>query len=256
MLKLGRSRRDGEVLLAVLSVVVALAWVALWVGGHSPYGRYLDHRSLDRVKASGIAVLLLFVGGWTLMTVAMMLPTAAPLFAMFSRVVGRRENRGVLLTLVAAGYLLVWTLFGMVAYGADLILHTVARHQPWLADNAWIIAGATLGLAGLYQFSTIKYRCLDKCRTPRMFIMQRWPGSREHFHSFMLGVDHGAFCVGCCWTLMILMFAVGAGNIAWMLLFGALMAVEKNSVWGRLMTAPLGGVLLAASSFVVVTNIS
>ena len=99
-------------------------------------------------------------------------------------------------------------------------------------------------LAGLYQFTPLKYACLDKCRSPLGFITEHWHGSHERIHAFRLGVRHGLFCIGCCWSLMLLMFAVGVGNLGWMLVLGALMAIEKNLPWGRRFSAPLGVVLL------------
>ena len=83
-------------------------------------------------------------------------------------------------------------------------------------------------LAGLYQFTPLKYACLDKCRSPLSFITEHWRGSHERTQAFRLGVHHGLFCIGCCWSLMLLMFAVGVGNLGWMLVLGALMAIEKT----------------------------
>jgi predicted metal-binding membrane protein len=101
-----------------------------------------------------------------------------------------------------------------------------------------------LVLAGLYQFAPLKYACLDKCRSPLSFITEHWRGSHERTQAFRLGIRHGLFCIGCCWSLMLLMFAVGAGNIGWMLVLGAVMAIEKNLPWGRRLSKPLGVVLV------------
>ncbi len=109
-------------------------------------------------------------------------------------------------------------------------------------------------LAGAFQFTPLKYRCLDKCRTPLGFIMQHWRGRRERSHAFALGVQHGAFCVGCCWALMFLMFAVGTGNVGWMLVLGAVMAIEKNVRWGRRLSTPLGIGLLAWGALIILDH--
>jgi len=254
-LTIGRDERDRKVLLVVMAGVVAVAWLAIWTWGQSPYGRYLDHEALEEVELGSAAALLLFVGGWTLMTVAMMLPTASPLVSMFTTVVQRRDDRVALLALLAGGYLTVWAMFGLAAYGGDLVLHRLTGDDGWLERNAWALGAGTLGLAGAYQFTKLKYQCLDKCRTPRMFIMQRWRGSHERRNSFMLGVDHGTFCVGCCWSLMLLMFAVGHGSLVWMLGLGTMMAVEKNAPWGRRISAPLGYLLLVAAAVVTAANV-
>ena len=99
-------------------------------------------------------------------------------------------------------------------------------------------------LAGVYQFTPLKSSCLARCRSPLLFIVAHWHGRHEALQAVWLGVHHGLFCLGCCWLLMLLMFAVGAGNLGWMLALGLVMAAEKNLPWGRRISAPLGGVLL------------
>jgi predicted metal-binding membrane protein len=111
-----------------------------------------------------------------------------------------------------------------------------------------------LAVAGVFQFSPLKYRCLDKCRTPLSFVQQHWRGRNERRNAWLLGLHHGAFCVGCCWALMLLMFAVGTGSVGWMLAMGVVMAVEKNLPWGRWLSAPLGAALLAAAVVILVQH--
>ena len=237
--------RDGHRLFVALMVgLIALAWLALWVWGQSPYGRFLSHHSLEALRGDGTLVLV-FVAGWTLMVVAMMLPTSLPLVALFRTLVRGRPDRTRLTVLLIAGYLAVWTLFGVLVYCADWILHGAVEQSTWLEANVVPFIGAgTLLMAGLYQFTPLKYHCLEKCRSPLSFVTEHWRGSREQSQSFLLGAHHGLFCVGCCWSLMLLMFAVGLGSLGWMLVLGAVMAVEKNVFWGRKIGAPLGVVLL------------
>jgi predicted metal-binding membrane protein len=224
--------------------LIALAWLALWIWGQSPYGRFLGHHSLDVVRGN-VALMLVFVAGWTLMVVAMMLPTSLPLVALFRTLVRGRPDRTRLTVLVIAGYLAVWTLFGVLVYCGDWILHGAVERSTWMEANVVPFIGAgTLVLAGLYQFTPLKYHCLEKCRSPLSFVTEHWRGSRERSQSFLLGAHHGLFCVGCCWSLMLLMFAVGLGSLGWMLMLGVVMAVEKNVSWGRKISAPLGVVLL------------
>jgi predicted metal-binding membrane protein len=149
-----------------------------------------------------------------------------------------------LVFLLIAGYLSMWTLFGMVAHIGDWGIHQLLDESGRLHTNSWMIGAAILITAGLYQFTSLKYHCLDKCRSPLSFIMERWHGGNEQRQAFRLGVDHGIFCIGCCWSLMLLMFVVGAGNIGWMLALGTVMAVEKNMPWGKKLSAPLGVFLL------------
>jgi predicted metal-binding membrane protein len=173
-----------------------------------------------------------------------------PLLEIFRRLVARKPNRWQLIAVVITGYLGIWLAFGIAAHAGDWLLHEVVERSSWLETNSWIIGAGTLLLAGAFQFSSLKYRCLDKCRAPLSFVMEHWRGRHEGRNALLLGVHHGIFCVGCCWALMLLMFAVGVGNVGWMLALGAIMAVEKNMPWGRKLSAPVGAALLACGALI------
>src|SRR5207237_1780194 len=160
----------------------------------------------------------------------------------------RRADSAQLVILLLFGYLSTWSVFGAVVHASDLGLHAVVNQVDWLAAHAWLVSAVTLAGAGAYQFSSLKYRCLEKCRSPLSFITEHWRGRGERGQAFILGVHHGLFCVGCCWLLMLLMFAVGVGSLGWMLALGAVMALEKNVGWGRRLSAPLGAALLLAAA--------
>jgi predicted metal-binding membrane protein len=257
-------RRDAW--LPVIGGLIALAWLALAVWEESPYGRYLHHgewlqsgivAQICRTLPASSVLLpgLFYVTGWVLMTVAMMLPTTVPLLAIFARMTAGRVDRGLLLLLVIVGYLSIWIAFGLVAHAADMGLHTIVADNAFLSFNGWVIGVIVLMIAGIFQFSRVKYHCLDKCRTPFSFINERWRGHAERRQSFLLGVHHGLFCVGCCWAIMLLMFLVGMGSVGWMLGIGAVMAIEKNVTWGRRLSVPLGVILLLVSAAILVMNI-
>lgn len=238
-----------------ISSLIALAWLMLWVWDRSPYGRYLDHGRLSEIghdggTASVFLSVTLYLVGWTLMTAAMMLPTTLPLLEIFRRLTARRPERWQLVALLITGYLGVWTGFGVAAHLADWVLHQVVERTGWLEANAWIIGASTLVLAGGFQFSRLKYRCLDKCRAPLSFVMEYWRGRHDRANALWLGINHGIFCVGCCWALMLLMFGVGVGNVGWMLVLGTVMAVEKNMPWGQKLSAPLGVILLVCGALI------
>ncbi len=121
--------------------------------------------------------------------------------------------------------------------------------------HLWILAAGILLLAGLYQFTPLKHMCLEKCRSPLAFIMEHWHGGRDDQEAFQLGMRHGLFCIGCCWSLMLLMFVVSVGNLAWMLALGAVMAVEKNVSWGRRLTVPLGVLLVSFGGVIIAMKV-
>lgn len=235
-----RAVADRRYLLLLMGGLIALAWLTLWLWGQSPYGRFLHHDELSGADLGHGLVVLVMVAGWILMIVAMMLPTSLPLVAVFHRLTRQRPDHAWLLGLLLAGYLGMWTAFGVVVHVGDALLHAAVAQSAWLEAHAWALGVGLLVLAGVYQFTPLKYACLDKCRSPLSFVTEYWRGSHERTQAFRLGVRHGLFCIGCCWSLMLLMFAVGMGNLGWMLVLGAVMAIEKNFPWGRRVSAPLG----------------
>src|SRR5579859_7177736 len=130
-----------------LLALVAFAWLSLWLWGQSPYGRFLSHEGID-AAGGGTLLALTFIGGWTLMIVAMMLPSSLPLVLMFSVLTQKRPDRLVLVGLVLLGYLCTWATFGAVIHASDLGLHAAVRQIDWLGAHAWVIGAATLVAAG------------------------------------------------------------------------------------------------------------
>ncbi len=252
--------------LPIAGLLTVTAWMALLLWQQSPYGRYLDHGNWTEtglgaglcaaLPAAGWALpVALYVGGWLLMISAMMLPTVVPLLNRFDRLVSQRPDRGWLLALVIGGYMLAWLAFGVAAHLLDAAVQQAALQSDWLLFNGWIAASLVLAGAGLFQFSRLKYHCLVRCRTPLSFITKHWRGRTPLRNALLLGLDHGAFCVGCCWAIMLLMFVVGTASLGWMLLLGAVMALEKNTPWGGRLSRPLGALLLAAAGALAGVNL-
>ncbi len=232
----------------------------------SPYGRYLEHggwgdagalAELCRAVPQGALVVpaVLHAASWVLMIAAMMLPTTYPVLGIFRRIVADRDDASRLTALVVLGFVAAWFAFGLAAHGLDSALRAAAPSLPWLVAYGWVLGAAVLAAAGLFQFSALKYRCLEQCHTPFAFVVARWHGRHPAREAWRLGLDHGLFCVGCCWALMLLMFVVGTGSIGWMLVLAAVMAAEKNLSWGRRLRTPLGVGLLGWAGAVVIANV-
>jgi len=241
-------RRDRTILVGSLSALAVAAWLTIWLWEGSPYGAYLHHAG----DAGPLALeALLFSLGWVLMIVAMMLPSSIPLVMTFGALVRRRRRPGRLVLLLLAGYLLVWGAFGLAAWLADRVVHAAVDALPWLAEHPQIIIATTLAVAGLWQFSPLRDRCLEECRSPLGFVMNHWRGTSERGEALRMGIAHGAFCVGCCWSLMLVMFGVGLASLSVMLVLGGVTAIEKNTPSGRRLTRPLGAFLIMAAVYAI-----
>jgi predicted metal-binding membrane protein len=175
---------------------------------------------------------------------AMMLPTLVPLARVLGPVSERaprpRAARGGLY----GGYLLVWLVFAPVALLFDTTIHLLVHHWPWLDAHVGLILASTLVLVGAYQLSPVKDRCLTVCRDPVSFLWQHY--RRGLRGGLRLGVRHALWCMGCCWALMLLMFATGVGSLAWMLGLSGVMVAEKTTRWGARLVRPVGIVLVVA----------
>jgi predicted metal-binding membrane protein len=250
----------------LFGTLIVAAWLGLWLWSASPYARYVAHggyldpavfAALCRAVPGGEIVVhaLLHAAAWVLMIAAMMLPTTYPLLAMFRRIIAGRADEARLTWLVVAGFGLAWLAFGLAAHAADAALGLIADRDPWLVGHGWIVGAAVLAGAGLFQFSALKYRCLEQCRTPFAFVASRWHGRAPAREAFRLGVDHGVFCVGCCFALMLVMFVVGTASIGWMLALAALMAAEKNLPGGARLRLPIGLGLLGVAGALVVARL-
>lgn len=252
----GHAAQRVPLALALIAALSVLAWATLATWSAGPYARFLDHGRWTDLpllgalcsslpSADAVTSAVFHSGAWLLMIAAMMLPTVLPLLAVVQRVSAGRRDASLVLALVVAGYAMAWSAFGAFAFGVDALVRDTAGRSAWLASHGVLLGAAVLGMAGAFQFSALKYRCLDRCRSPFGFVSQYWRGRHAAMDGLRIGVMHGLFCVGCCWALMLVMFVVGMGNLAWMLLLAALMAAEKNLPQGRRIAAPVGFGLLA-----------
>jgi predicted metal-binding membrane protein len=183
---------------------------------------------------------------WTEMMVAMMIPSAAPMILTFAVVQRKRreqEQPFVPAGIFVLGYLVVWTGFSLAAAVAQWILHGQALLSPMMASTSRVLAGTLLVGAGVFQWTPLKNSCLAHCRTPLGFLMTDWREGR--FGALMMGLKHGAYCTGCCWAIMALLFVAGVMNVVWIAVLAALVLAEKllpKGMWFSKMT----GLLLVA----------
>jgi predicted metal-binding membrane protein len=240
-------------LVAAVCLLSLLSWIALWRFSTAPY---LHHHPGHAEGLFATAFFGFFVLGWTVMAVAMMLPSSVPLLVAFHEAAATRGDRAILVMVVIAGYLGAWVIFGSIVYvGAAGIAHVIATIRTG-GINEWLTSGLILMVAGAFQFTRLKYRCLDKCRSPSSFVMEHWCGGGQRWKALRIGTLHGVFCIGCCWALMLLMFLVSLHNLAWMLMLAAVMTVEKNTRWGHHLSAPLGVVLFGTGTIMLAMGIN
>jgi predicted metal-binding membrane protein len=194
----------------------------------------------------------LFIATWSLMMAAMMLPAASPMIDAFDRVQARRRAAGnayVPLAAFIAGYLVVWCAVGVIAFFLARWLESAAMERDWLMDNGARLGGGLIALAGAYQLSPLKEKCLRKCRTPMAFIVTSWRDGTGG--AVRMGLQHGAVCLGCCWLLFAILFPLGVMNIGVMAAVTALIFAEKVLSRGFHIAAVAGVVLIGYGVLVI-----
>ncbi len=189
-----------------------------------------------------------YAGTWVVMVGAMMLPTTIPVARLVASVTARITNPGPILPALFGSYFAVWTSFGLLAFAANLGVHAAAGRWPWLAAHPGLVLASTLALAGGFQFSRLKDKCLTACRDPMTMLWQHY--RRGPAGAWRLGTRHALSCLGCCWALMLLLFGSGVASLAWMLVLTAVMVAEKTTRWGARLSKPLGVALLGAASVI------
>jgi predicted metal-binding membrane protein len=209
------------------------------------------------MAASGwsLAAFSAFVVAWAVMMAAMMFPAAAPMILLFRTVARQRQASGgafVPTWVFVAGYLLVWTAVGAITWVLVQWLSDVAGQVGAAERATWapIALGAVLIVAGLYQLTPLKQVCLNHCRSPLAFVMQHW--HEGYGGALRMGIEHGAYCLGCCWALFAVLLATGVMSLAWMLVLTLVVFAEKVLPFGRRASQVVGVVFLILG--VVVTS--
>jgi predicted metal-binding membrane protein len=189
--------------------------------------------------AAGAAGFLALTAMWFGMMTAMMAPIVWPWVRSFHRLGGRESGHSVRATAeFVAGYLIAWLAYSIGAASLQLVLQRAGMPGHSAASATSGLGAAVFLFAGLYQFAPIKRACLTHCRTPLGYFLSRWHDGPAN--GFRLGLNHGLFCVGCCWALMATSFAVGVMNVWWMVTLAALAATEQVAPHGHRLRVPLG----------------
>jgi predicted metal-binding membrane protein len=218
-------------LVILLFVLAAVAW---WSTADRMAG-------MDAGPGTGLGALGWFVGVWVVMMAAMMVPSLAPTVALYRTMTRRRGiDRPLLFT---AGYLIVWGVAGLAAYGLFELGQLVLGDALDWHNGGRAAAAAVLAVAALYEATPMKNICLAKCRSPVGFLLSSWRDGRRG--ALEMGARQGAWCLGCCWALMAALFALGVMSITWMVVIAALIAVEKIVPWRSVATWGTAVVLAA-----------
>ncbi|HET9748636.1 MAG TPA: DUF2182 domain-containing protein [Casimicrobiaceae bacterium] len=259
-------RRDRAIVVAGLLAVVVLAWlellreVAAMAGTTATMpGMAMEGMTMGDMAMPGMAIPVaavwstshaLAIGAmWAVMMAAMMLPAASPMILFYTRIAGQRgatRSASGATAVFVLGYLAVWAFFSIGAAALQLAFERYALISPAMRTTSTVLAGLVLVAAGVYQFTPAKRACLRHCRSPLEFVMLHWqPGARG---AFAMGVRHGAYCVGCCWLLMLLLFVGGVMNVAWIAGIALYVLVEKTVPAGHWVSRAAGVVLVLAGA--------
>ena len=250
--------RERTLILGTLLVLAAVAWaIIIWQAGAVQDGhmsmsaapmRAEEQMGMGQEMAAAAEMAaepgfmgltmnmsaLLYIGLWAAMMVAIMFPTAAPMILTFARVQATRRERGqtfVSTWLFTGSYIALWSATGLIAYGVAVGGDALAERSAWIMDNAARAGGGLLLLAGVYQLTPLKSMCLSKCRTPMSFILGSWRDGKAG--AVRMGVEHGTYCLGCCWMLFVILFPLGMMNVAAMAVITGVIFAEKSFVLGQ-----------------------
>jgi predicted metal-binding membrane protein len=232
-----------------LGALSVLAWIYLarmpsaMSGGMGSMASMPGMPGMSMAAAMSPADLWLTFLMWAVMMVAMMLPSASPMVSTYAAVARGRSRLAIAQTwLFAAGYVAIWVVFSAAATAIQAGLEHAAMLTGAMRV-APLMGGVILALAGAYQLSPLKRRCLRYCQSPMGFFMTHWREGAGG--AFVLGLEHGSFCVGCCWMLMALLFVAGVMNLLWVAALAAFVLIERVTRWGEAIATASGFALIA-----------
>jgi predicted metal-binding membrane protein len=224
-------------------LVPLVSWIWIVVMARDMYGPMTGASAWMMTAVWDVPHLLLLWMMWAVMMLGMMLPSASPMLMLYSGIARRSPHATVARQTyaLAAGYSTVWAVFSLGATALQRVLASVLLLTPMMEVASPAVGASLLMAAGVYQLTPLKHACLRTCQSPLGFLMSRWrPGVSG---AFRMGVEHGTFCVGCCWALMLLLFAGGVMNLTVIAALTAFVAFEKLAPFG-VHGARISGVLL------------
>ena len=242
--------RRGE-RLPVVAMAIAGAWLIAVVAQSTGNAALLHHHALVEGSAPLWVAVPLFLVTWQVMIVAMMLPASLPTIRVVEAATGMLARPRRARATFLGAFAVIWTVFGLLAFMGDVVLHHLVDATPWLATRPWLIEASVVALAGAYQFAPLKRRELAACRHPASLLPTTAPPRRGFFQ---LGFDHGLTCLGSSWALMLLMFAEGFANLWWMVALTAVMVYETTGRYGRRAASAVGVLLLLFAAVVLLTG--
>ncbi len=238
-------KRDRTIVISGIAGVSMLAWAyMIYLASGMKNMDVVMKMVMPQIQSWGAVDFLLTFVMWTVMMVAMMVPSAAPMVLMFATVCRKRRERqdpSVSTGAFLLGYVVAWAWYSFLATLCQWGLHSTALLSPMMASTSAVLGGMLLLAAGIFQFTPLKYACLTRCRSPLGFLLNEWRDGRRG--AFIMGLRSGNYCVVCCWALMSLMFVAGVMSLFWMAVIAAFVLVEKVAPGGRWVSR-ISGILL------------
>jgi predicted metal-binding membrane protein len=248
-------RKDRTIVVIGATAISMLGWTYLFFQGWAMQHMDIVAMAMPSTNAWDARDLLLVFAMWAVMMIAMMVPSATPMLLTFATVARSRraqERAFVPVWVFLGGYLVLWTAFSVAATLAQWALHSLLLISPMMVGTSPVLGSVLLVLAGIYQWTPFKQACLRHCRTPLQFLLTYWQDGTAG--AFLIGLRHGAYCLGCCWLLMAILFAVGVMNLAWIAALSVFVLLEKIVPTGSWVAKVAGLILIGFGGWMALSG--
>ena len=229
----------------ILVIIALLAWIYLWIDA----GKMNLMSGMNKIDSSPWLIDAIFANFimWLIMMIAMMIPSAIPAISLYESMVKKNAEREIFLPAVwifVVGYILIWAAFSLIITFVQALFLSLDWINMMLVSKNLFLTSTILIFTGIYQWLPIKSICLDKCRTPLNFFLGNW--RKGNSGALIMGIEHGTFCLGCCWALMLLLFLAGVMNLIWVALITVFVFIEKVFPKGNIIGKLAGIVMIIA----------